>query len=37
MDYTVTVDDYRDFLCNLFDVWYKDQDMLKKRKRGMFN
>jgi uncharacterized protein len=23
MDYSVAVEDYRDFLCNLFDVWYK--------------
>lgn len=22
MDYSVTVEDYRDFLCILFDVWY---------------
>jgi hypothetical protein len=22
MDYPVTVEDFRDFLCILFDVWY---------------
>jgi sulfatase maturation enzyme AslB (radical SAM superfamily) len=22
MDYSVTVEDYRDFLCILFDLWY---------------
>ncbi len=22
MDYSVPVEDYRDFLCILFDVWY---------------
>jgi hypothetical protein len=37
MDYSVTVEDYSDFLCNLFDVWYKDQDMMKKRKWREFN
>jgi len=37
MDYSVTVEDYRDFLCNLIDVWYKDQDMMKKRKRRELN
>jgi sulfatase maturation enzyme AslB (radical SAM superfamily) len=23
-DFSVTVQDYRDFLCNFFDVWYKE-------------
>jgi len=37
MDYSVTVEGYRDYLCNLVDVWCKDQDLMKRRKRWEFN